>query len=237
MKTKGKLFLIPSPLSEHTQDQVISDFVRSKIEPLKYFLTENVRTSRRYLSSLKLFSSIEALQFEVLDKDTTAAHIPALMEPLLLGHDAGLMSESGCPGIADPGALAVKYAHDHQIQVVPLVGPSSIILGLMSSGLDGQRFAFHGYLPVDTTELTHTIKSLEKESKLKHQTQLFIETPYRNSSLLKKLTQILSPDTLLCIAIDLTGEQEQVSTRTIREWKKMNLQLPKVPALFLFLCP
>jgi 16S rRNA (cytidine1402-2'-O)-methyltransferase len=147
----------------------------------------------------------------------------------------GILSESGCPGVADPGALAVKYAHQNRIQVVPLTGPSSILLALMASGLNGQHFAFHGYLPIDSKESLVAIKELEKESRLKNQTQIFIETPYRNNQLATNLIKGLSPETQLCIAVDITGSQESILMYAIKEWKQLPRELPKLPTVFLFL--
>ena len=208
--------------------------VREVLKSIGYFLAEDVRTARRYFSSLKVFDSIDALQFETLDKDTKANELEMMMKPLLEGNDLGVVSEAGCPGVADPGALAVAYAHQKNIQVIPLVGPSSILLSLMSSGLNGQKFAFHGYLPVDGKEASKIIKELERESETKNQTQLFIETPYRNNQVLEHLLNSLKPETLLCIAIEVTGDRENIRTKSIRDWKTYKPTLPKTPVLFLF---
>jgi 16S rRNA (cytidine1402-2'-O)-methyltransferase len=167
---KGKLFLLPTILADETQLEVIPASVKETIKSLSHFLCENVRTARRYVSSLKVHASVEALQFELLDKDTLVETLPKLLAPIIEGRNIGVLSESGCPGIADPGALAVTYAHQNNIEVVPLVGPSSILLALMASGLNGQRFAFHGYLPVDAKEAVTSLKALERESKEKNQT-------------------------------------------------------------------
>jgi 16S rRNA (cytidine1402-2'-O)-methyltransferase len=158
-----------------------------------------------------------------------------LMKPLLTGNDVGIISEAGCPGVADPGALAVQFAHQRNIQVVPLVGPSSILLALMSSGLNGQNFAFHGYLPIEGKETARSVQDFERESLQKNQTQLFIETPYRNNALLNTLIQHLHPDTLLCVAVDLTSVQEKIISKPVRDWKRETVELPKSPAIFLFL--
>ena len=232
---KGVLYLVPSSIAEETQQTVIPEHVRQALPGIRHFLAEDVRTARRFLSSLKLYASIEPLQFEVLNKDTKPAELKALFQPLLEGHNLGVISESGCPGVADPGALAVKYAHEQGIQVAPLVGPSSLLLALMGSGLNGQRFTFHGYLPIDSKEAATAIKTLEKESQSRRQTQLFIETPYRNNAMLKNLLQNLQDDTLLCIAVDLTGKEESIKTLPVSKWKNLRPELPKVPAVFLFL--
>jgi 16S rRNA (cytidine1402-2'-O)-methyltransferase len=232
---KGVLYLVPSSIAEETQQTVIPEHVRQALPGIRHFLAEDIRTARRFLSSLKLYASIEPLQFEVLNKDTKPAELKALFQPLLEGHNLGVISESGCPGVADPGALAVKYAHEQGIQVAPLVGPSSLLLALMGSGLNGQRFTFHGYLPIDSKEAATAIKTLEKESQSRRQTQLFIETPYRNNAMLKNLLQNLQDDTLLCIAVDLTGKEESIKTLPVSKWKNLRPELPKVPAVFLFL--
>lgn len=231
----GRLFLIPSVIAEGTQEQVIPSSVKEVVRSLKFFLAEDIRTARRYFSSLKVVESIEALQFDVLNKDTLQADLPRLLKPVLEGNDIGVISESGCPGVADPGALAVAYAHQHDIQVVPLVGPSSILLALMASGLNGQRFAFHGYLPIDAREASTVIRDLERESKTKNQTQIFIETPYRNNSILEYLLKTLQPTTLLSIALDITGSAESIKTKSVKEWKAENPSFTKRPAVFSFL--
>lgn len=232
---KGKLFLVPTIIAEDTQHSVIPASVVESLKHISHFLAEDIRTARRYLSSLKIYESIEPLDFKILNKDTKEQELKELFKPLLDGHDLGILSESGCPGIADPGALAAKYAHQQGIQVIPLTGPSSILLALMASGLNGQKFAFHGYLPIDSKESLEAIKTLEKESKAKSQTQIFIETPYRNNQLVANLLKALHEDTLLCIAVDVTGSRESIKTKTIKNWKKEILELPKLPAIFLFL--
>lgn len=231
----GILYLIPNVIAEGTQARVVPPHVPAVLKTIRYFLAEDIRTARRYFSSLKVFESIEALQFETLNKDTPESDVAGLMKPLLEGNDLGLVSEAGCPGVADPGALAVKYAHQKSIQVVPLVGPSSIILALMASGLNGQNFSFHGYLPIETREAARSIQEFERESGKKNQTQIFIETPYRNNGLLQTLIHHLHADTALCVALDLTSAGEKIISRPIREWKQEPIELPKVPAIFLFL--
>lgn len=231
----GKLFLIPTVIAENTQELVIPAAVTDALKQINHFLAEDVRTARRYLSSLKIYESIEPLDFKVLNKDTKEQELKDLFTPVREGKNLGVLSESGCPGIADPGALAVKYAHQHGVEVVPLTGPSSILLALMASGLNGQKFAFHGYLPIDAKESAEVIKSLEKESRAKHQTQVFIETPYRNNQLAGSLLKALHEDTLLCVATDLTGKDQSVQTKPIRHWKKQPPRLAKLPTVFLFL--
>ena len=209
--------------------------ILESLKSIRHFLAEDVRTARRYLSSLKIFESMESLSFEVLNKDTKSSELETLLQPALEGHHLGVLSESGCPGVADPGAMAVAAAHEKGIRVIPLSGPSSILLALMASGLNGQRFAFHGYLPVDKQEAAAAIRQLELESGKKSQTQIFIETPYRNNSLFENLIRTLSGTTLLCVAMDLTGSEEKISTKTVSAWLKGSHPWPKLPAVFLFL--
>jgi 16S rRNA (cytidine1402-2'-O)-methyltransferase len=230
---KGKLFMIPTVLAENTAHWVISPQVKEVIANTKIFLVENPRSARRYISSLKLGITIEELQFEVLDKDTPPEQVSRLMMPLLNGADIGVISEAGCPGIADPGALAVAYAHQKGIQVVPLSGPSSMFLALMGSGFSGQSFAFHGYLPIDKKERAAALKKLEQESVREKRAQLFMETPFRNNQLLADALASLSPQTKLCIAKNLTAADELIQTKTIADWKNHPLDLHKVPTVFI----
>jgi 16S rRNA (cytidine1402-2'-O)-methyltransferase len=231
---KGKLFLFPTTLSDDTQDQVLPAGVRESIKNVEYFLCENVRTSRRFISSLKVHAAIEALRFEVLNKDTTAGQLPELLRPVMDGLDAGILSESGCPGIADPGAMAVAYAHENGIRVIPLVGPSSILMALMASGLNGQHFAFHGYLPIEGKEALQAIRNLERESRERKQTQIFIETPFRNNALMGHLLKSLRNDTRLCVAANITAKDEWISCLTVEQWKLQAPHFDKIPAVFLF---
>ena len=231
----GRLFLIPNTIAEETQKEVIPSNTRESIKTLRHFLAEDIRTARRYLSSLKIFDSIEALQFSVLNKDTKQSELPALMAPLHAGDDIGIISESGCPGVADPGSIAVGYAHEQKIIVVPLVGPSSILLALMASGLNGQQFVFNGYLPIESGSIAKVVAELEKESRTKNRTQIFIETPYRNNSIMKSLLTYLHPETMLCVALGLTSSNEKVTTLPVRAWKQQTINFPKSPAIFLFL--
>lgn len=235
MPASGKLYIIPTVIADNTSDDVLPARVRTVLASLRHFLAEDVRTARRSFSRLKVFERIEDLQFSVLDKDTSDGEIPMLLEPLLNGISMGLVSESGCPGVADPGSKAVNFAHQQNIPVIPLVGPSSILLALMASGLNGQQFAFHGYLPVESKELSARIKELEKESRAKKQTQIFIETPYRNNSLFEQLLKNLGSETQLCVAIDLTGQKETVSTRRVSVWREQTISWPKEPMVCLFL--
>jgi 16S rRNA (cytidine1402-2'-O)-methyltransferase len=232
---KGNLYLIPNTIAEGTHDKVLTPQLKELLPGIQYFVVENIRTARRFLSSLKIYQSVETLSFSILDKDTAYDQINSLFEPLFSGRHAGIISEAGCPGIADPGALAVKFAHENDIKVVPLVGPSSILLALMASGLNGQNFAFHGYMPIDSRDAISKIRELEKESAKRNQTQILIETPYRNNSLLNNLIKALNQATLLTIATDITGASETIRTRTIGDWKSAPVPLAKSPTVFLFL--
>lgn len=230
---KGKLFLIPNVLAENTAQSVISPQVKEVIAHTKIFLVENLRTARRYISSLKLGVNLEEIHMEILDKDTPPETMSRLMQPLMNGADIGIISEAGCPGIADPGAVAVAFAHHKGIQVVPLSGPSSMFLALMGSGFSGQSFAFHGYLPIDKKDRSAAIKKLEAESVREKRAQIFMETPFRNNQLLEDLLATLNPNTKLCIAKNITGSDEMILTKTANEWKKLPLDLHKIPTVFI----
>lgn len=232
-KTKGKLFLIPTTLGENEPLEVLPISIKRAIEEIDYYIVENEKSARRFIKKISPRKPQPSLLIEVLNKYTEPEVIPTFLQPCLEGHNVGVLSEAGCPGIADPGADVVKIAHQKNIQVVPLVGPSSIVLAMMASGLNGQNFAFNGYLPIDTTERKKAIKSLEKKSIDLGQSQIFIETPYRNDKLLAELTKTLSINTLLCIACDITLSTEFIATKKISDWKKTVLDLNKRPAIFI----
>ena len=229
----GQLFLIPSVIAPTSAGRVLPPQVLEVLGRLDYFLVENLRTSRRFISTLKLGRPIDQLHFEVLDKRTPPQELTTLMAPLREGKDVGILSEAGCPGVADPGALAVAYAHQHNITVVPLVGPSSFLLALMASGFSGQSFTFRGYLPIDKAARQKAIQQLEKEARQHRQTQIFMETPYRNDALLRDVLSQCSPDTLVCVAKDITGPNEFIKTQTVQWWRQHVPMLHKVPAVFL----
>lgn len=232
----GTLYLIPCTLGDTPAEQVLPQHVIGIARRLKHFVVEHPKSARQFLSALKPEQPIQSLHFETLNEHTAPAELDALLAPLLAGEDVGIVSEAGCPGIADPGADLVNLAHRRGIRVVPLVGPSSILLALMASGLNGQCFAFHGYLPVADAERNKTITALEAESAKRKQTQLFIETPYRNEKLFGALLTHCRPQTLLCVASDITLDTEQIQTRTIAQWKSQPPpQLNKRPSLFLML--
>lgn len=229
----GKLYLIPTPLATHTLAQVIPTQVIEAIQRLDYFLVENIRTARRYIAEIGHPKPIHSLEFVCLHKHTPIEQIATSMQPVLSGKDAGVISEAGCPGIADPGSWAVAYAHQHQIDVVPLVGPCSIILALMASGLNGQSFSFHGYLPIQKEERKKAIQKLEKDAWQTGKTQLFIETPYRNQALLEDLLQTCQPNTLLGIGKNITAPDGWTKTYSIQDWKRIKPNMHKIPAVFL----
>jgi 16S rRNA (cytidine1402-2'-O)-methyltransferase len=234
--TKGTLYLIPCTLGDTPAEQVLPQHVIDLARKLKHYVVEQPKTTRQFLSALKHEQPIQSLHFATLNEHTQARELNDLLAPLLAGEDVGIISEAGCPGIADPGADLVNLAHRNGIRVVPLVGPSSILLSLMASGLNGQCFAFHGYLPIAETDRKKTITALEAESAKRHQTQLFIETPYRNEKLFGALLAQCRPQTLLCIASDITLPGEEIRTHSIAQWKTMPPpQLNKRPSLFLLL--
>lgn len=217
---KGTLYLIPSPLGDTGPDETVPQPVLDRLRGLQHIVAEEVRTVRRYLSRAGLKGRIDTLSFRELNEHTPPEAVEQLLEPLLAGYDVGLISEAGLPAVADPGAALVELAHRRDIPVVPLVGPSSLMLALMASGMNGQCFAFHGYLPVRREERRRKIAELERESAARRMTQLFIETPYRNDALLEDLVAVCRPQTRLCLAIDLTLPQEQVRSWPVSRWKR-----------------
>jgi len=231
MGAPGKVYLIPTVLSPDAL-QTIPAYITATVQPLRIFFVENERTARRYLKALDRNINIDELQLHLMHEN----HPPdtALAKKLLLeGHHIGIMSEAGCPAIADPGHLVVQVAHRINAAVIPLVGPNSILLSLMASGMNGQNFQFVGYLPVKPPERVKTLKELEAVSQKKGQTQIFIEAPYRNNQLLKDILANCKDHTQLCIAADITGPEEYIRTRTIKEWKTAVPELHKRPAIFL----
>ena len=235
MKT-GTLYLIPCTLGDTPAAQVLPQHGIDIARKLRHFVVEQPKSARQFLGLLKPEQPIQSLSFATLNEHTEARELEGLLEPLLAGFDVGILSEAGCPGIADPGAELVGLAHRKGIRVVPLVGPSSILLALMASGLNGQCFAFHGYLPIDEAERSKALAALEAESAKRRQTQLFIETPYRNEKMYAALLACCRPKTLLCIATDLSLAGESVKTRSIAQWKLQAVpQLNKHPSIFLLL--
>ena len=231
----GRLFVIPSRLGEQPPLEVLPLSIRKKINDINHFVVENEKITRRFIKKIVPGKSQSKINFFKLNKYTQDTEVPEFLEPCKSGYDVGLLSDAGCPGIADPGSKLVKLAHDQNIQVMPLVGPSSLFLGLMASGLNGQHFAFNGYLPIDKKECKSKIKALEKRSEKESQTQIFIETPYRNEQLFDLLIKTLSPDTMLTIACDLSLSSEFIKTKTINDWKKESIDIHKRQCTFLFL--
>ncbi len=227
------LYLIPTTLGETAVEKVLPAEIMLVVRSLRYFVVENTRTARRHLKKIAPEIIIDDLDFKELNEHTQQVGLELLLEPIRKGFDMGILSEAGCPGVADPGADLVKIAHEKGIRVVPLVGPSSILLSLMASGMNGQNFAFIGYLPVKPLERSNAIRDIERNSGRDKQTQIFIEAPYRNTKLLTDLLSVCSAHTRLCIAVDLTLDSEFVVTKTIAEWKKALPDINKRPAIFL----
>lgn len=233
--SKGKLYLIPSPLGDNEPAEVIPAPVLELLKSISTYVVEEARTVRRYLSRAGLKGHIEELRLVELNEHTTPAEVEAMLPLFDEGNNVGLISEAGLPAVADPGAALVALCHRHGIEVVPQVGPSSLMLALMGSGLNGQSFAFRGYLPAKTDERRAAIREVEKLSGALHQTQIFIETPYRNDSLLADLLANLNPQTRLCLAADLTLESQTIRTMSVAEWKKIGFSVGKRPCVFLIL--
>lgn len=218
---------------ESNPKDVLPESVAKTIEMIDYYIVENEKTARRFIKKIYPEKKQPELKISLLNKHTDISEYSEMLKPCLNGINVGLMSEAGCPGIADPGAVIAKIAHEKGIQVVPMVGPSSILMGMMASGFNGQSFAFNGYLPIDKGEKKNVLKHFEKLSFDKNQSQIFIETPYRNNKLLEDLLQILQNDTYLCIATDITLATEYIKTKRISEWKKTKVDLHNRPCIFI----
>lgn len=232
----GTLYLIPVPLGATVPEAVLPTSVIERIRPLNHFVVENAKSARAFLKAIGTDQPLQALHLEELNEHTPENALSNLIAPLHAGHDLGLLSEAGCPAVADPGANLVALAQQQGIRVVPLIGPSSLLLGLMASGLNGQRFAFLGYLPAKDPDRQKALRELEAESRKYRQTQIFIETPYRNRQLLEALLRNCQPDTRLTVATDLTLPGESVVTRDIASWKKNPLpEIDRRPTVFLLL--
>jgi 16S rRNA (cytidine1402-2'-O)-methyltransferase len=230
---KGKIYLIPSPLGESAPLEVLPLSVKKAIEDIEYFVVEHEKSARRFIKTLASRKSQSDLQIRQINKYTDPSEIPEMIQPCLQGLDVGIISDAGCPGIADPGAMVVTEAHRNDIEVVPLVGPSSILLAMMASGMNGQNFAFNGYLPIDKRERRKEIKRLERLSVEHGQAQIFIETPYRNNQLLESLAASLHDDTSLCVACDITLPTEYIKTLPAAQWAKKKVDLNKRPTIFI----
>ena len=234
-ETKGKLYLIPSPLGENDPSEVIPEPVLRSLEGFRTFVVEEIRTARRYLSKAGLKGRIGELEFHELNEHTDQAVIEGYIKLFENGNDVALISEAGLPAVADPGAQLVALAHRNGIQVVPAVGPSSLMLALMSSGLNGQSFAFCGYIPAKSDERKSRLRTLEKVSGQLKQTQILIETPYRNDSLLADILSVCSASTKVCVAANITMPDAYIMTKKVSEWKKEGLTIGKRPCVFLIL--
>lgn len=230
---KGKLYLIPTTLGDTEPLEVMPISVKKVIEHLDFFIVENEKSARRFIKKITPTKSQPSLELLLLDKYSNDIEIQNYLNACDKGESVGLLSEAGVPAVADPGASIVKLAHEKGIQVVPLVGPSSILMAMMGSGMNGQNFAFNGYLPIDKSDRKRAIKELEKISRDKNQSQIFIETPYRNEKMLDDLRATLSPDTRVCVACDITLPSEYIKTFTVKEWKNIKTDLHKRPTIFI----
>lgn len=230
----GKIYLIPVTLSDSTRpEEVLPASNLALLSKLDYFVVENLRSARRFLKSADRTIDIDRLDMRELSEHTPPAEVEALLQPVLQGRDAGVLSEAGCPAVADPGCDLVAAAQRRGIKVIPLVGPSSILMSLMASGFNGQHFEFLGYLPIDKPARNEALRRMERRARHDAVTQIFIETPYRNQRLLDDILAILGPDTGLCVATDITGTNESIVTRSVAEWKRAKASLPKSPSIFL----
>ena len=227
------LYLIPVTLGDTSIEKVLPSYNKVIILGIKHFIVEDVRSARRFLKKVERNINIDGLSFYTLNKQISAEEISGYLKPLLGGESMGVISEAGCPAVADPGADVVAIAQRKNLKVVPLVGPSSIILSVMGSGFNGQSFAFHGYLPIDPSERIKRIKVLEQRIYSENQTQLFIETPYRNNKMMEDIVKNCRPQTKLCIAANITCEDEYIKTKTVKEWQGKLPDLSKIPCIFL----
>ena len=233
MTPKGKLYLIPVTMGDCEPMDVLAQTIPRAIELINTYIVENEKTARKFIKSVVPSKIQSELILKTLNKHTEIKEHQLMIQPCLEGINVGLMSEAGCPGVADPGAVIVKLAHEKGIQVVPLVGPSSILMAMMASGMNGQSFAFNGYLPIDKSDKKQALKNYEKLSFDKNQSQLFIETPYRNNKLVEDLLQALQPNTHLCIAADISLPTEFIKTMRVSDWKKALVDLHNRPTLFI----
>ncbi len=233
MTIKGNVYLIPTTLGESNPFDVLPQTVKNTIDQLDYFIVENEKTARHFIKKISPDKSQPKLHLSILNKRTENSEYETFLEPCLNGISVGILSEAGCPGIADPGADVVALAHKKNIRVIPLVGPSSILMAMMASGMNGQSFAFNGYLPIDKAEKKKTIQHFEKISLDRNQSQIFIETPYRNNKLIEDLITILHKDTLLCIASDISLDTEFIVTKSTAQWRNFVPDLHKRPAIFI----
>ena len=233
MTSRPVLYLLPVPLSDVAPSEVMPQRNIEVARSVKYFIVENIRSARRFLKRCDREISIDELSFVELNEHTSPADVPAMLKPLEEGHDMAVVSEAGCPAVADPGADAVAEAQRRGYEVVPLIGPSSILLALMGSGFNGQTFAFAGYLPVDASARAARLKEMERRILREHQTQIFIETPYRNNKLIGELCRTMPSDMRQCVASDITGPRQSILTKTMAQWRKSTFDYDKIPTIFL----
>ncbi len=229
----GKLYLIPVTLGDSQVHHVIPAYVLELLNQLDHFIVEDLRSARRYLKKAGMVKAIDDLTFYLLNEHTDDSSLEEMLTPLANGNDAGILSEAGVPAVADPGSGLVALAHRNGIRVIPLAGPSSILMALMASGMNGQAFRFHGYLPVKKPQRLNSLRQIEKFAHETGETQIFMETPYRNMSLLEDLLNTCRDHTHLCIAADISLESESIKTKTVREWKEKLPDIHKRPAVFL----
>jgi 16S rRNA (cytidine1402-2'-O)-methyltransferase len=233
MNNNARLYLFPVPLSDNPVTEVLPAHNIELIKTVKYFIVENLRSARRFLKQCDRSIDIDSLTFFTLNEHTDASELTPMLAPLEAGNDVGIISEAGCPAVADPGADIVAIAQQRGYTVVPLVGPSSILMGVMASGFNGQSFAFNGYLPIDQGARTARLKELERRIIREHQTQIFIETPYRNNRLIAELCRSLPGNMRLCVASDITGARQSIVTLPLSKWAKREYNYDKTPTIFL----
>lgn len=234
MQKYGKIYMLPCPISEGNPYDVLPEGNRGVMAAIDYFIVENVRTARRFLSAAKIGRPIEELEFAECSEHTTEMEIAPLLKPVLEGRDCGIISEAGLPGVADPGADVVAAAQRMGIEVVPLVGPSSILMALMASGQNGQSFAFNGYLPIKPAERAKAVKNFERRAIVERQSQIFIEAPYRNDKLFGDMLSLLAPTTRLTVAVDITSPSQLIRTLSVAEWRKApKPEMHKRPTIFI----
>ena len=233
MEKTPKLYLFPVPLSDVGPEQVLPGSNLQLLLGIRYFVVENLRSARRFLKACHKSIIIEDLEFTELSEHTPPGEVDAMLAPMAHGHSIGVISEAGCPAVADPGADLVAAAQRRGYEVVPLVGPSSILMSLMGSGFNGQRFTFNGYLPIDARARAGKLKDMQQAIRRDHCTQIFIETPYRNNKLIEELCRVLPADMLLCVASDITGPRQRINTRRIDQWRRIKPDYDKIPAIFL----
>lgn len=232
---KGSLYMIPTLLGETEPLEVLPLSIKQAIEQIDHFVVENEKSARRFIKKVVPRKSQDSLQISLLNKYTEPGLLPEYLQPCRDGYPVGMLSEAGCPGIADPGGALARLAHHEGIRVIPLVGPSSILLALMGSGLNGQSFAFTGYLPIERMDRKKAIKALEKRSRVENQSQIIMETPYRNNKLFEELLKTLQPETLLCVAADLSLKSEYLVTKPVSQWAATVPDLHKRPAIYIIL--